>query len=235
MTKRRFDLRNAVAIAACLAVTTVFSGCEKENGNAASCGCENSNIVLGSVSFMSDQTWTVGNQIWSAPVVISYCDKDDYYGGERTDYGNYKSDGRNNSRQGYSQLFSWCLVKQYASQIAKDGWRIPTQEDFKTLYYAVGCSNDALIFEDVYKEERANVMKMNYAWSPSYSGMLWFNEEPTQQGRYDVCWSINEGSNRYSAITMNICPDGGYSVVEVSWKQEHYKANAASLRLVRDK
>lgn len=217
-----------------VAVLTLLSGCSKDDKtqeeNDSNCGCEKSNITIGKVSFMSDQTWTVGNQIWSAPVVISYCNKDDYYGGEKNDYGKYKSDGRKNIRSDYSQLFSWCLVNQYASQIARDGWRIPTKKDFETLFYTLGCVDG----EKTLEEFQADVYRINTAWSPFYSGAIWWNAEPEYQGDFDVCWSITE-SEKNSAYVLRISNGKGFGVLGIDKSGDWYKANAASLRLVKNK
>jgi uncharacterized protein (TIGR02145 family) len=88
--------------------------------------CIASNINLGKVGFVSNRTWKVGRQTWSAPVTATYCNKTAYDGG-RT--GAYESDCRKNQQASDGHLFSWCMVAQYAAQLCPSPWRVPTHED----------------------------------------------------------------------------------------------------------
>ncbi|MDR2585301.1 MAG: Ig-like domain-containing protein [Prevotellaceae bacterium] len=89
---------------------------------------------LGTVSFASDKTWTVGNQIWSDVVISSACNKESYNGGESP---NFLADGRNNP--GYpGTLFSWAAVVRYQDQLCPCPWRVPTYQDFIDLDISLG-------------------------------------------------------------------------------------------------
>jgi hypothetical protein len=93
-------------------------------------GCDASIINLGKVGFVSDKTWKMGNQTWSAPVAADYCEKTTSDGGS---VGNYRSDCRKHTEAKYGHLFSWCMVASYAAQLCPSPWRVPTQSDFNAL------------------------------------------------------------------------------------------------------
>jgi hypothetical protein len=96
-------------------------------------GCEASTITLG-VEFATDETWTFGNQTWSAPVTAAYCNKTTFDGGED---GFYHADCRSNGTTilNSNHFFSWCMVVNHARQLCPAPWRVPTQSDFETLLH----------------------------------------------------------------------------------------------------
>jgi hypothetical protein len=94
-------------------------------------GCVASNINLGKVGFLSDKTWTFGDQTWSAPVTATYCEKTAFDGGGTSN--NSKADCRKHSKAKYGHLFSWCMVATYAAQLCPSPWRVPTKSDFERL------------------------------------------------------------------------------------------------------
>jgi uncharacterized protein (TIGR02145 family) len=194
------------------------------------CGCTKSNLNLGTISFLNQNTWQIGNQIWSAPVTISYCKKKDYDGGKD---GAYKADGCENISDNYAQLFSWCLIRQYEEEISINGWRIPTQTDFEELYASLGGVHGPQTL-DQYK---ATLRQFTNFWGINYSGSFWFRQgdtEPTEQGEFVVYWCKDEADSR-SGKAMSISNGTGFGVLGVDTKQDWYKENGACLRLVKVK
>jgi uncharacterized protein (TIGR02145 family) len=96
---------------------------------------------LGDISFQTDKTWEVGNQIWSDGVIATGCKKNSFNGGTSIG-GPYKADCRQNP--GYGDLFSWEAVNQYQAALCPDGWRVPTRSDVQTLYDSLG--NDLRVY-----------------------------------------------------------------------------------------
>ena len=93
-------------------------------------GCIVSHINLGKVEFLSNKTWSFGDQTWSAPVMAGYCDKTTFDGGMEK---GYKADCRNHTEKKYGHLFSWCMIANYATQLCPSPWRVPTKKDFNKL------------------------------------------------------------------------------------------------------
>jgi uncharacterized protein YjdB len=84
----------------------------------SSCATE-SNLAdgIGTASFISDKTWTVGNQVWSDNVTATECQKTTFLG--NTVQGAFRSDCRSNP--GHGDLFSWCAVIRYQDVLCPDG------------------------------------------------------------------------------------------------------------------
>jgi hypothetical protein len=93
-------------------------------------GCATSDINLGKVKFVSDKTWTFGEQTWSAPITATYCEKTTFDGGSAS---NYRVDCRMHPQTKYGHLFTWCMVASYAAQLCPSPWRVPSQADFSAL------------------------------------------------------------------------------------------------------
>jgi uncharacterized protein (TIGR02145 family) len=89
---------------------------------------------LGTISFVSNNTWQVGSQIWSDAVKATNCDKETFQGG---DLNNYFSDCRSDPNHSGSS-FSWCAVMRFQDQLCPTPWRVPTNEDFVNLDIALG-------------------------------------------------------------------------------------------------
>jgi uncharacterized protein (TIGR02145 family) len=111
-------------------ITDIQSALQKPVAVQTTPGCVPSTINLGNVGFISNQTWEIGNQTWSAPITAAYCDKTTFYGG--TD-GALRADCRKHTEKKYGNLFSWCMVASYAAQLCPKPWRVPTDADFIRL------------------------------------------------------------------------------------------------------
>jgi hypothetical protein len=90
-------------------------------------GCLPSSLTLDSAGFTSTDTWARNGITISSPVTVTYCEKPDYSGGSS---GTYKADCRSYNIVTTTHYFSWCFIKQYASQLCPSPWRVPTREDF---------------------------------------------------------------------------------------------------------
>jgi hypothetical protein len=79
---------------------------------------------------VSTQTWTFGDQIWSDAIRIPECNKSDFidsYTSPSPDCRSYTS----GSTTWY--YYNWFYVAAHASALCPSPWRVPTDEDLKTL------------------------------------------------------------------------------------------------------
>ena len=94
---------------------------------------------LGTVSFQTTTTWAIGNQVWSDAVTATACNKETFDAGASNFWtgGDFYADCRTNP--GFpGHLFSWCAVARFANQLCPYPWRVPTQQDFSNLDFALG-------------------------------------------------------------------------------------------------
>jgi hypothetical protein len=88
--------------------------------------CTTPSLTLGTVGFTSSSTYALGTQKWSSPVTVTYCNKTTY---SVPTSAPYSSDCRSNGS--YGNLFSWCMVVQYAAVLCPSPWRVPTLTDMQ--------------------------------------------------------------------------------------------------------
>ncbi len=81
-------------------------------------------------------------QEWSDVVMATGAKKDTYNGGSATD--GYIADMRQN--EGFGDLFSWAAMDTFKEQLCPDGWRVPTEQDFRDLDKALGGSGGDMVF-----------------------------------------------------------------------------------------
>jgi uncharacterized protein (TIGR02145 family) len=176
-------------------------------------------VNLGTVSFATTQTWTVGSQEWSDAVQATGCNKTNYDGGgERGDGNlNLKIDCRSNP--GYKgDLFSWQAVNEYKSQLCPSGWRVPTRQDFIDLYIALGGIGD-------YQYDTTLRDKYLNTWGGVYGGFCLGGLY--RQGSAALYWSQSEASSDH-AYSLEFHSNGGVTA------QSHYgKWRGYALRCVR--
>lgn len=119
---------------------------------------------VGTASFKSGETWTVGEQEWSDVVLTSNCTaKTTYKGG--TSSGDFNSDCRDNP--GYGNLYSWCAVIKYQDILCPDGWRVPTRDEFIALDVALGFSGSTT---ETTAEEIRNTYLSPTKWGGALAG-----------------------------------------------------------------
>ena len=91
---------------------------------------------LGTVSFATNQEWTVGNQIWSDAVQTSVCSGRSPSTFEMGNPTNSLANCRSNPGQ-KGDFFSWCAVQRFADVLCPSPWRVPTKDDFLELILAL--------------------------------------------------------------------------------------------------
>jgi uncharacterized protein (TIGR02145 family) len=108
---------------------------------------------LGTVSFVSRQTWVVGSQTWSANVRASNCGKTTFDGGPVSN--SFNADCRSSRRSNSGDFFSWCAVTRFADQLCPSPWRVPTSGDFTILVESLGGSSHITIHNRLGKQRGA--------------------------------------------------------------------------------
>jgi uncharacterized protein (TIGR02145 family) len=175
-----------------------------------SCKKDKDKYELGEVSFATNQTWTVGNQIWSDAVTATGCNKTDFDGGV-DDF--FKSDCRSNP-DFKGDLFSWEMVIQYGDKLCPAPWRVPTQQDFIDLDITLGGTGlhrDALQFiNDHYLNSEV--------WGGTYNG-YYRSESGLSQVTDAYYWSSSiPWDARTTAFFFNF-RSSGYIYTRISAKR----------------
>jgi len=100
---------------------------------------------LGTVSFASNQTWSVGHQIWSDAVIATACASRTAFNGGNWHARDFNADCRNSAGNANfsGHYFSWCAVMRFANQLCPYPWRVPTRDDFETLHFYLGQPHNA--------------------------------------------------------------------------------------------
>ena len=140
---------------------------------------------LGTVTFATDNTWIVGNQVWSDAVQAANCSNRILYNGGKA--GNFNADCRSNPHFS-GDLFSWCAVIRFQDQLCPDGWRVPTQQDFLDLDIALGGNG---------KWRRCLTTHARYVggqWGSSYSGYSDTNGRLTNLDTHVNYWTQSESN-----------------------------------------
>ncbi|MDR2907147.1 MAG: Ig-like domain-containing protein [Bacteroidales bacterium] len=153
----------------------------------------------GMASFVTAQTWIVGNQEWSDAVQTTICsEKTDFDGGAT---GNYKVDCRSNPDY-KGDLFSGEMINQHKTVLCPEGWRIPTKDDFIALNIALGG-----VDTDSTSAENIEFINANYlnpeVWGGTY-GSVASGSDLNNQGTVAYYWSQTEATTeRNNNLTMN--------------------------------
>jgi uncharacterized protein (TIGR02145 family) len=186
---------------------------------------------LHTISFVSDQEWTVeGNgitQIWSDAVQMTGCDSifngDAMFVGE-TSYVVFLPNCRSNPNF-RGNLFSWAAVGYFGSKLCPPPWRVPTAKDFcdlnKILFDVTTCHTHKVTPEHT-AAAFVNVMGGTFAGASSSRGQLSFGNVKSYY------WSQTEYDAHY-AYYFNIDVHGNVQPQCLS----NSKAIGFSLRCVR--
>ena len=186
---------------------------------------------LGTISFATNNTWRVGNQIWSDAVQTTVCSSRAPSGMPDFSWGNWLGVDMNfnaNCRSNPGQrgdLFSWCAVVRFADLLCPYPWRVPTREDFVALDLALGGEGGA---DGRYRNVEVRNKYLN-VWGGTYSGIasnfgiLW------SQGTDAMYWTQSQ-ADATSAYRAGFC--------HVGWIFPQGTSNKASfalaLRCIRD-
>jgi len=177
---------------------------------------------LGTVSFATDNTWTLGNQIWSDVVTATSCQKETYNGGGSAVP--FYADCRSNPKHYPGNWFSWCAVVRFQHQLCPAPWRVPTAEDFLTLHRTLGG------IEIVYQENPTLANKYLNDWGATPGGA--FSHVvggPHWVGVAASYWSLSE-LNVNNAAGLNIhFPNSAINI-----RINGFKSFGKRLRCVRD-
>ncbi|MDR0729640.1 MAG: hypothetical protein LBF19_05920 [Prevotellaceae bacterium] len=112
-------------------------------------------LMLTGAGFTSAAVYESHGIIISSPVTATTCNKETFSPGDNNPS---TADCRNNSLPEYGHLFSWCMVKQYASQLCPSPWRAPTREDYCLFLTGAACTDNSETYE-----QKLGV----YGWLPS--------------------------------------------------------------------
>ncbi|MDR2907395.1 MAG: fibrobacter succinogenes major paralogous domain-containing protein [Bacteroidales bacterium] len=173
----------------------------------------------GKVDFQSKKTWTIGKFEWSDAVVAENCAKDTFDGGKPK----YFMSDCKRVPGGHGDLFSWCAVKLYGAKLCtRNGWRVPSKEDFMNLEKALEKMNS--------KQRKSTTSTPKHElWGISFNSKCCDGQgDPLDQGSYAFYWSNTEFNADYGLhLSFNIS-DNCYPQSNSS------KAYGFTLRCVRD-
>jgi len=181
---------------------------------------------LGKVSFLTTQTWQVGNQVWSDVITATRCQKETFSG---LSSGEYNVDCRNTPESG--TLFSWCAVQQFQRQLCPRPWRVPTDIDFIELNKALG--GEGHVFNDdprrMFGQETQEVFDgYQNVWGMSLAGFS------TQTGRHNLMgvmayyWSTSTFDDAFGSAMI---VSGRNQIVNIQFPVS--RAQGHSVRCVR--
>jgi uncharacterized protein (TIGR02145 family) len=183
---------------------------------AMSCGDDNSkksdeqkqeeqqkkSFPFGTAKFASAKTWTVGTQTWSDAVECTGCKKEKY----RTDTVIerngvhtlvYLADCRKSEKpENSGDAFTWQMGKDYDKVLCPGDWRMPTDDDLKNLYNALGGSIET---------QKATLERYVNEWGLEYNYLDYLGD--TKRGAY---WSNSEDEDNttHRACSLLVYSDG---------------------------
>lgn len=140
------------------------------------------------------ETVTIGNQVWMAKN-LNYNTNDEHEhdwcgGGNGSSYGDCNQ---------YGRLYSWTV----AQTACPDGWKLPSNDDWKTLFTAVG-GEESKNPDDPYSWEypgvQASLKESGYGFNPVYAGYRYYDPETKQvsfDGKFSVAdfWTSSENGD----------------------------------------
>jgi len=192
--------------------------------------------TLGTVTPLTDQEWTIGNQVWSDALRAANCNKTTFFGGGD---GIYYADCRSNLLTGRSQvtgqdtswfegdLFSWCAVYRFREELCPAPWRVPTPEDFRNLDIELGGTG---LNNQSGQQQRLVEQYFNRWGGSPWSGYSLPTGPQQHNGQISYWWSQSPIENRpTSAISLTLFATGGIHPVG-----ERTKFFGKPVRCVRD-
>jgi uncharacterized protein (TIGR02145 family) len=187
-------------------------------------GCNNNTpgwgSDLGTVSFVTNQEWMVGNQIWSDAVQATNCNNKGTFDGGSLSSANFNADCRSNP--GYKgDLFSWCAVVRFANTLCPDNWRVPTAQEFFNLDIELGGTGG---------NTNNGIIRNNYLdrWGGTFSGICNVAGAFENRGGGGLYWSQTEAGTS-TAINTSF-----YSGGTINPQGHGHKGNGMPVRCVRN-
>ncbi len=136
----------------------------------------------------TDETWRIGDQIWSDAINDPGCNHSDFDTGDKQWI--TKSVCRNNL-PGYGYLYTWDYVVQNEGTLCPNGWRVPTKDDFIALDIALG-GTGANFQEDVTLRQA-----YIYVWGGQFGGYVSPEGNLVYQGELLNYWTKSEHTALY--------------------------------------
>jgi len=153
----------------------IYIGISAETNNTCNNNIPNWGESLGTISFATNETWTVGNQVWSDAVQTTVC-----YNRTTYNAGGYSADCRRNLGQ-KGDFFSACAIIRFGDSLCPYPWRVPTIEDFKALDLALGGNGDGVR----YRSEKVRDNLLN-TWGATFSGST-FGHQGANANYWALC------------------------------------------------
>jgi uncharacterized protein (TIGR02145 family) len=186
-------------------------------------GCNNNTLgwggSLGTVSFATNQEWTIGNQVWSDAVQATNCDKTIFDGGN-TVWNIFYADCRSNPDYP-GDLFSWCAVARFQEELCPYPWRVPVRQDFIDLDIALG-GNGSIQTNSILRDRYLNI------WGGTYGGNS-FGSVLNFQGWLGGYWSQSQDNDPNQGVNLSFWSSGSIWVDNGEIKNLGF-----TLRCVRD-
>jgi len=174
-------------------------------------GCDivpNWGETLGTVSFATNETWAIGNQIWSDAVQTTVCSNKTSFHSGNPGIPLYRSDCRSNPGQ-LGDLFSWCAVMHFGDLLCPYPWRVPILQDFIDLDKSMGgCGN-------IGRADTPQFVQNNFItrWGGTFSGSVtsdfYSNGGRIHQGINARYWALSTDGSTASALLF--CHAGSVS------------------------
>jgi len=222
-------------------ITSITDATRNPEGFVNIPGCSITTFNLGTVSFVSSQTWSVSGtganshikQIWSTPVMATNCNKTTYAGNTVAPF---SYDCRKHSQDSYGHLFSWCMIKRYATQLCPSPWRVPTPTDMcntdKALNSRANCTNRT--------DQAACARWKSSSWGSSPNIVLVYrdnrlSEAVTAPYVYTDGWVVNDPPSRaHGAWFQGYTAAGNYGNYRVYPNTDVQLGFGTAVRCVRD-
>jgi len=191
-------------------------------------GCNNNapgwGNSLGTVTFATDNTWTVGSQVWSDVVTATSCQKNTYNGGDNPRVAPFNADCRSNSEGYPGDWFSWCAVVRFQHQLCPAPWRVPTMQDFVNLDIFFGGIGN-------FQTNPTLVNRYLHDWGATLLGSINVDQVPHEDiGTGSHHWALSD-HNMELAFRLLILTS---TINNVNPRATAFKSLGLALRCVRD-
>jgi uncharacterized protein (TIGR02145 family) len=177
---------------------------------------------LGTVTRGSERK--MDTQIWSDVVIASACNNKTSWNPGTSP--NYLADGcrPTGATASPGTYFTWAAVIRYQDQLCPAPWRVPTKEDFVTLFQYLGGTTSGSGNSEVVTKL---VLQTSGGWGGAYGGSCNSGGSLSNQGSLTYYWSQSEASatdgyNLYFSTSGSVYP-----------QYNNFKSYGSLLRCVR--